>query len=229
MSATIQQLLLSYGNKVNVTNTANTSSGTDLTTYTFTTQSIGAADPNRVVVCCVFGGVGSAGRTISSVTIGGVTATAGVTAISGTSGGSWASSIYYARVPTGTTATVEIVWSGSMGRCGISLYRLITRGSIAPSATASDVTYSSGVLSNTINCPPNGAIIACGYGSILSTTNITWSGVTEDVEGVLEASTERYGSASGNFDTNQSGLTVSATWNGSSQTDGSLTIAAWSP
>lgn len=92
-------------------------STSDLTTYTFAAQPIGDAAADRRVHVGV-GGSQSI-RTISSVTIGGVTATQNIQ-----HSGDQASTaaIYTANVPTGTTADVVVVWSGGQQRCGIGIW-----------------------------------------------------------------------------------------------------------
>ena len=95
------------------TDDSNVSSGTS--SYTFTSQSFGAADASRIIVV----GVGSeyipspAFGGTASVTIGGVTATEiastqQVDSASGSQGSMW-----YAAVPTGTTGSVAITLDGA--------------------------------------------------------------------------------------------------------------------
>lgn len=98
--------------------------------YTFTGAAIGAADAARIVVV----GVGNDNATnnlgIASVTIGGIAATK---AVAGGTGDR--SSLWYATVPTGTTADIALVAvASSFGLIGISVGIL----SNAPVATPSD-------------------------------------------------------------------------------------------
>lgn len=81
-----------------------TSTDTDSATgeHTFTAMPIGAPAPDRLVVAALHG-VYNPPRSLTSATIGGITAT-----VVQQSGLAFA----YAVVPTGTTADVEVVWNG---------------------------------------------------------------------------------------------------------------------
>lgn len=88
------------------------------TTFTFPSVPIGPADANRRVYA-VFT-VGGATTNISSVTIGGITATRAIDGSSTTIG---RQAIYYADVPTGTTATIVITTSAACTTCICSVYK----------------------------------------------------------------------------------------------------------
>jgi hypothetical protein len=90
---------------------------TALTAYTFPGCDFGPEHPNRVVAIAA-SMVSGSGRTISSVTIGGIAATLAVTSASGTN----ANEIWYAVVPTGATGDVIVTWSGSCTACGIQVW-----------------------------------------------------------------------------------------------------------
>src|SRR5262245_51584457 len=140
MSAVTQQLLLGYGAAVTpISNTFTAVSASDTvnrTTYTFTGLSIGAADATRRVICAVHWDANSVGgQTISSATIGGVSATIHGTAIDETSG-SYVQFIS-ALVPTGTTATVSVTFGGGNAACFVAVWRQINESSSTPFATQS--------------------------------------------------------------------------------------------
>jgi len=108
----------SAATSISFTDTASNTTNTDA--YTFTGQSIGSAASNRIVVVSVYLiGVSST----KTVTIGGIAATEAVTNYYSTP--NTFLGIYYAAVPTGTTATVFVESSGKANRCAISVYRLI--------------------------------------------------------------------------------------------------------
>lgn len=93
----------------------------DASTFTFSSVAIGDADTNRKIFASV--GVASAGGgalTITSVTIGGVTAKLAMEATGSTDR---RASIYVADVPSGTTANVVVVCSVTASECVVSLYR----------------------------------------------------------------------------------------------------------
>ncbi len=98
-------------------------SGVDGASFTFSSAPIGAADANRQIFICV-GWTNTV--TISSVTVGGITALKLSEALlSGIKG-----AIYVASVPTGTTAAVVVTFSGSSTECLISLYKTTTASMI---------------------------------------------------------------------------------------------------
>lgn len=103
--------------------TSTSSSTNNQSNYTFNNMSIGSADANRVIAVAIYAGLNG---TATSVTIGGVSATK-VVGVTGT-----VAEIWWASVPTGTTATVAISLSGSAGRCAVSAYRIIPGYSSTP-------------------------------------------------------------------------------------------------
>jgi hypothetical protein len=106
-------------------------STTDLTTYTFSGMDFGDANADRKIIVCIQGHANSA-RSISSVTIGGVTATELVSQADASVGGHRAA-IYGAAVPTGTSGNVVVTFSGSMLRASAHTYRKL--GSLTPHHT----------------------------------------------------------------------------------------------
>lgn len=87
----------------------------DLTTYTFSSQSLGTPSSDRQIVCAIMARYGYG---ILSVTIGGVTATADAPSTLG--GG--ALGIYRAAVPLGGTGDVVVTFSSGAIRCSIALW-----------------------------------------------------------------------------------------------------------
>lgn len=183
--------------------------GSDLTTYTFSTQNLGTAAGDRYIVCCVNGRSSDGGaRTISSVTVGGVTATAGP--FVGNSGSHVG--IFIAAVPTGTTGDVVVTWSGGMGDCSVELHRATGVSSTTPTSSVTDTTTP---LSQSIN------VDAGGFAVGISTTDngtatATWAGITERSDDATGGGNDRSG-AGDEFATTQTGLTVSCTWTAESR------------
>lgn len=130
-------------------------STSNLTTYTFNSVSFGSEHPSREIFI-PFGWGSSVGRTVSSVTIGGVTATLATNFSLTTSGARCA----FATVPTGTTGTVVFTFSGSCDRMYFSLYRVINRATRGQNETDSDgdgISSKASPLSvNTVTIPGNG-------------------------------------------------------------------------
>ena len=109
--------------------------------YTFSSQAIGTASSDRVVVVGV--SAGNSPADVSSMTIGGVGAAHAVSQTNSTE-----TEIWYATVPTGTTASVVVNFSGGKGRCGIGVWALT-----GVSGVGSKKLTSSG--SNAITVTPN--------------------------------------------------------------------------
>ncbi len=200
---------------------------TDLTTYTFSTKSFGTATSDRIVVVGIAARSSTGSITISSVTIGGVSATVRASAINAGSGTEFAS-IYTASVPTGVTGDVVIVFSGGMQRCAVMIYRMVGASSAVPNDSQTDTTLTGQVLSVSMNCPANGVIIGAGFSASGGTAASTWTGITEDADAALETAANNYTSASLAFVAQQTGLTVSATFD-ASVARACLATASWGP
>jgi hypothetical protein len=100
---------------------ADTSSS--VTTFTMSSVAIGAASADRRVYAVISFTQGS--TSISSVTIGGVTAKK---VINGSVTSAGPQGIYYADVPTGTTATIVVTTAASATNCNCAVYRSTTAG-----------------------------------------------------------------------------------------------------
>lgn len=153
----------------------NTEDTVNRTVYTFTGVSIGAASADRRIVVVAVARSGSA-ITLSSMTIGGISATKAVDEVG--NGLICSQSISIAAVPTGTTATIVVTMSASVGCCSIFVYT--TTG--ITSDTATDIATSG----TTIDVIKGGLLIA--FSSNGSGANASWSEVTEDYEANPDAS-----------------------------------------
>lgn len=125
--------------------------------FTFTSQAIGVASANRIVVLAITHGV-TGGLNIPTVTIGGISA-ALATGSNVNSGGGMYTELWYAAVPTGTTANIVITLSGSEGRLAIGVYT-ITSATSAFSAANGSGSASASTLSTTVTVPSGGYAIA---------------------------------------------------------------------
>lgn len=139
------------------------------TTATYTNYSIGPASSDRVVFVSAWG-LGATARTLSSITIGGVTATK-ITGSSTSQGQNL--QLYRATVPTGTTATIVVTWSGSYSNSGIDVWTASNLGTITThSSNFTNVTANT--QSVTINTPNRGFSIVSAWryrGASISITN----------------------------------------------------------
>ena len=143
--------------------------------YTCTGISIGTAAADRYIAVSIFirGNV-----TISSVTVGGVSATS----IKDQAGGITARcAIFIAAVPTGTTADVVLTLSGAWVRGAIAIHRLTGLSSAgAAEATASDTTSTATL---TLTATAGAAVIGAYNGGAGAVgTPFAWSGLTEDFD-----------------------------------------------
>lgn len=165
--------------------------------FNFATQAIGIAAANRHVV------VGISTRatvTVSTVTIGGVSASS-VVAIN--AGGTQVS-MWIAAVPTGTTATVAVTTSGSCARCFLGVWAMY-----GSSGTASD-TFSTAtgdpLAATGFDVQANG--VAIGYMFDNNNSTATWTNLTERFD-QGDGSNAFHTGASNEFSTAQTGLAVS--------------------
>lgn len=198
-----------------------TTSGSSHSGGNYNGMSIGAADSSRKIIAVV--GWGSASdQTISSMTIGGVSATVVVNADTATSSGGLAIAI--ADVPTGTTADVAITFSGTVARSGVSLYRVINLTSSTIHASTTDTAATSGEVTGSLNVPANGFCIA---GAVtVDGTAWTWSaGPTENYDVDIGSVSNGFSSALGEYVSAQTPLTVTATCGTGSRS--ALVAASW--
>lgn len=148
--------------------------------FNFTSQSFGAAYPTRVMTYAVHWIVGSVAHTLSSATIGGVTATINkqVGHTGGTTGLGVA--LISALVPLGTSGTVALTFSGSCDECAISPFRNTDLISATPFDTLSVNGINHTDISGSIDVPSNGALIIAGTGSTNTTgVPISFTGAAE--------------------------------------------------
>lgn len=174
----------------------NTASVSNNTTYTFSGESLGVAASSREIFVAVSWNGGVALRTLSSATIGGISATIQVQ--DGVSNGttlSLGAAIISAAVPTGTTGNIVCTFSGSGNTmCDIGKFRVVSKTAII--ATAHDAPTTSNSVATTsvnINVGTNGALIAAYNNS--DTGNVTWGNITKQYEGDFTVAGGHYSGA----------------------------------
>ena len=127
------------------------SDGANATTYTFSSQNLGDADTDRhIIVGISTRDVGTTSQAISSVSIGGVSATI-VVQQRNSATNTCVAGLAIAKVPTGTTGDIVVTFSEEVLRCGIGVWR-----AIGISATATDTG------SSTSNNPSDSINISAG-------------------------------------------------------------------
>jgi hypothetical protein len=141
------------------------------TPTTYSAFSIGAAANDRlVVVALTMAAVGA----ISSLTIGGVSATKVV----GTSNGTQFTELWAAPVPSGTTADIVLgAGSGTFPRITISVFSIYGPGSVTPTETGTDTTSTYDASFS----PPAGSVVIGAF-SVGVLTTCTWTGLTEQLD-----------------------------------------------
>jgi hypothetical protein len=179
--------------------------GTNATTYTFSSASLGAAAGDRRIILGVCA-TQSSEQNISSVTIGGVTATK-VVETSGTR----KVTILIAHVPSGTTGDIVVTYAGSgSARCGIGVWAAtgLTSDTAVDSTTS---TASPGSLA--LTTVVGGFVVAVAQnGEDVSGT--TWTDATEQYDIAMETGAQRHTGASDL--TTGTSLTITATYASSS-------------
>lgn len=205
---------------VTLVHTENVEDITNLTTFTFSSAdlSIAGADRKIVVGISANGTTGSA-RSVSSMTINGVSASL-VVAHQNTTESQYVSEMWAADVPTGATGDIVITWNAAMLRCGIGVYAIYGAGSSAYDTGSS----SANPMTDTLNIPAKG--VAIGEASEANWATFGWTNLTEDFDVIIESSASHTG-ASAAFATLQSALSITCTQSVDSRP--SLVIASWGP
>ena len=148
-------------------------SGSGGPTYTFSSVNIGTAYAARVVYAAIFVRR-TAGATVQSVTIGGISATQCAGILS--PGNAFYTCIWSATVPTGTAADIVVTTPGSGGQyCNVSAY------SVTGSQSFVTATAVNRPISETIAKTDGGFLIGVGSGSNAG-PSATWTGITEHLD-----------------------------------------------
>lgn len=187
--------------------------GSSQTTYTFSSQNIGTAASNRFIIVTITGRSGDGtNKTLSSVTIGGVTATLAAS-------GQWNTGNFCgaacANVPTGTTGDIVVTFSDTMSACSVSAYSengLSSATVIGSGGTTSDAG------SITVVTSTGGVIVGIAKDDD-GTATCTWTGLTENFDSQDGDSNDISGAskqetASPNVSVTKN-LAVNADWTGS--------------
>lgn len=187
-----QELIEAAAASATITPTAAAVDASDLTTYTFSSQSFGDAASDRVILVTAAWRLSSGDPVISSATIGGVSATI-VRQDHVARGGT---AVLAAEVPTGTTGDVVINFDIANSRCGIKVYRATgislsspnTNGSTDPNTSLPDTTAAVDVTTFS-----GGVAVGVAVTTVLGTDTIaiSWTGtdgLTAETQQVVESS-----------------------------------------
>lgn len=161
------------------------SSGSDLSTYTFSSADIGAA-ADRDYVIVAFGARATAtSLNVSSVTIGGVSATQIAASELDDGGNSSSVSWYYADVTTGTTADVVLNLDQAAIRAGCDVYTIKNVNSMTAFDTATWFAASSSSTFNVDTDSPTGDSVILGV-SLTKDGGVGWTELTENSDRNVE-------------------------------------------
>lgn len=204
------------GNAASISYRANYRSTANATSYTFSSSDIGTATGRSIVVVAVHSWR-STSFSVSSVTIGGVSATN-----VGSAGTQPRTELWYAEGVSGTTGDIVVTMSATTERCLVGVYALYNLRSNTPNFSGTSSGLSSG-LNRTVNTTVNGVIVGAASANASGRT-YTWTGATENYDTVIE-SFNSYSAASGTT-TSNTATTVSFTLAGGS-TGLSYVLASW--
>jgi hypothetical protein len=199
---------------------------TDLTAYTFSSMALGAAASDRKIVVVV-GAVGTVGGalTVSSMTVGGVTADP-VIALGNTGDTNYHCAMLQADVPTGTTGDVVVTWSKTVQGCAAVVHRVVGAGTgdSSPSDTDSNShATDDAVAINALTQPADGVAIMGAFAS--DSTSCAWTNATEGNDQVGQSThTTSDASISG---ASESTPTITATMSGAGPVRVTVVGAAW--
>lgn len=181
-------------------------SGTNSATHTFSSVSLGDVASDRVIAVAISSSGGTGNATISSVTIGGVSAARRVGG--SPQGGGLVMEFWSASVPTGASGDIVINHSGPKDHCGIGWWRLTSVGSVSDTAAA--VGSQTSPYTATIDVTAGSVVLAMASGN--SAASFSWSGgsISEDYDDAIESNYTHSG-ASELVSAADTGVTYTAT------------------
>lgn len=168
-----------------------TASTTDATTYTHTSVDIGTdTGSSRTIVVATGSGDTQATFSVSTLTVGGVTATS---AVQSSSANSELSTLYYVTGVSGATGDIVVTHSETVTSNQVCVWALYDLNSSAPSATNSSTGTSGAALTLSVNTQAAGVTVGmCSNRS--SGQTFTWTGLTESSD-ASDGSEQTYSSA----------------------------------
>lgn len=194
-----------------------------LTSFTFAARAIGAADATRIVAVGIGIQATIGNTTITGVTIGGVAATQATGAYQTEVTGGQTTDIWYAAVPSGTTADVVVNTAAQLSRCAVFVYRAIGTGvgfSVANGHADSGNVNSEAAA---VTVPAGGGVIGVAAAHN-ATETITGTNLTIDAAALVVGGST-YGAG---HDASHSGSTT-FTFSWGTATSAAASIAAFTP
>lgn len=171
----MMQMLASYGAVTKVLSyLGSNSSITTATTYTVTAAALGTAATDRRIIVAIAGA--NSTRTISSVTVGGVSATINIQSTASADNNVVA--IATALVPTGTTGDIVVTYSGSQAAHQVGWWSATGLTSNVAIATGSNALADAG-QSGTITLTSVAGGFFIGVAGSSGTGTTTWTNATE--------------------------------------------------
>lgn len=187
------------------------SSGVDGTTFTFEDVPIGpAVDERRVIVGTV---QGLSSVAVSSITIGGVSASVKKAQASGTGN----AEIWLAEVPAnvGTTADIVVTWGSAVGRSCAAVWAAYNLSSDTPVDTdGGNISTTANGSDLSLTTTAGGFVVGIGMHSNFTSGNMTWRNMTERYDEVLEAQVNTSRLSVADAATSGTSLTVGLDLNG---------------
>lgn len=153
-----------------------------LTTYTFTSVNF-QTEAGRSLVVVAAGAHSGSNLQVSSVTIGGVSATQ-----VDTSGNGLATTAMYQAAPTGTSGDVVVTFSGGQSGAGIAVWSLYNLASTTKKASVANTAATQTVRTLSLNTAIGDVILAYSSNRDGGTPTYTWVGVTEDADAAYDGS-----------------------------------------
>jgi hypothetical protein len=145
------------------------------------TADFGSPASDRLVAVAINGANFISADGIDSVTIGGVAATLAVEELDPLT--LFFSSIYWALVPSGSSGSVALTFTGDDIEASVDVYKITGADTSSPVAATADATVASGTVSASITPTDNSATLAtalAGAGLVASpVSNSLWTNATE--------------------------------------------------
>lgn len=153
-----------------------------LTTYTFSSVNF-QTESGRSLVVVAIGGQSGSNLQVSSVTIGGVSATS-----VDNSGNGQATAAMYQAAPTGTSGNVVVTFSGGQSGAGIAVWSLYNLASTTKKTSVANTAATQTVRTLSLNTAIGDVILAYSSNRDGGTPTYTWVGVTEDADAAFDGS-----------------------------------------
>tara|TARA_R110000787_G_C13368680_1_gene440674 strand:+ start:261 stop:938 length:678 start_codon:yes stop_codon:yes gene_type:complete len=182
--------------------------------FTYSSVSLGAAAADRYILVGTSGAAAVvATATISSITIGGVSATS-LIQINHHDETLYHSGFFGVVVPSGTSGDIVVTWTTTMSQNGIGVWRL-TGANTTPHDSAGD-TQDAGGLTVDVDVEAGGAIFGYCSTDSLAAGRFNWTGLTEDFDEDVDPGWQHSG-ASADFASAVTNQTVTVTGAGVSR------------